>query len=65
MLSDAPCSVNFFDWLDALSDEEHHQVLEALRCAADDLGVIVEQQPFVAQNLFHLPAYLPPKPSLN
>lgn len=65
VLHNAPCDVDFFEWLDALSDQEHHEVMKSLRCVADDLGVRVEQHALAAQNLLDFPSHSPSQLSLN
>lgn len=47
-------NVDFFDWLDTLTDDEHSQVLQELRLAARELGIRVNRNPLVAKELFEL-----------
>lgn len=65
MLYDTPCNLNFFDWLDALTDEEHHKVFEHLREVANDLGCRVDGHPLTAQHLLNFPPHRPSQPPLN
>lgn len=61
----SPCSVRFFEWLDNLSDQEHHEVLLELRAAAKELGCLVDRHTTVAEELFDLPPHSPSVGSLN
>lgn len=48
--------VDFFAWLDSLSDEEHHAVFEELRVIIATLGCRINHNP----PLPHKPLQLPP-----
>lgn len=63
--SPSPCSVRFLEWLDALTDEEHHEFLLQLRAAANELGCRVNRHPFVAKQLLDVPSHDPPMIFLN
>lgn len=65
MFRDAPCNVDFFEWLDTLTDEEHSQVLEELRKVAGELGVRADSHLPVTQHLLNFLPHVPPKFSLN
>lgn len=54
MLPEIPCNVDFFEWLDSLSDEDHRVVLELVRKVNRDLCCRVNRQPIAAQQLFDL-----------
>lgn len=65
MYPDAPCNVDFFEWLETLTDEEHSQVLESLRYAAKELGVRVDRQPSITHHLLDFLPHVSSKLSLN
>lgn len=65
MYRDTPCDVDFFEWLETLSDEEHSAVLEALRFAAKELGCRVNRHPLVTQYLLNFLPHHPSELSLN
>lgn len=58
--------LSFLEWLDTLSDEEHHRVVEALCAAADDLrAAAAGQHPLGADDLLKLDTHRYPKLFLN
>lgn len=65
MLPDIPCNVDFFEWLDTLSDDEHHVVLEVMREINRGLRCRVNRNPLTAQQLFNLAPYRDTLLSLN
>lgn len=65
MYHQAPCDTNFFEWLDRLSDEEHHQVFLELRFAMKELGCRVDRYPLAAKDLLNLPPHVPAPSPLN
>jgi hypothetical protein len=54
MLPDVCHDIDFLQWLDTLSDEEHHAVLLSLRQTATDLGVTIDRKSPTAQDLLNL-----------
>jgi hypothetical protein len=56
---------DFFTWVDTLSDEEHTAVLEALRAAACDLDVVIEEKPQIVHQLLDLAPHSHAAPFLN
>lgn len=63
--SASPCNVRFLEWLDGLSDKEHHDVLLELRLATQELGCGVDRYPFTAKDLLNLPPHIPSALPLN
>lgn len=61
MRDKAPCNLDFFEWLDTLSDEEHHEVFLQLRSAVQELGCVVNQHPLITHHLLQFPPHVPPK----
>lgn len=65
-MQDKPrCAERFFDWLDTLSDEEHHVMLLQLRAAATELGCRVNRHSLATHQLLDLPSHNPSVTSLN
>lgn len=63
--SPSRCSVLFLEWLDNLTDEEHHEFLLQLRAAANELGCRVNRHPFAAEQLLDILTHDPPMSFLN
>lgn len=57
-------TIDFFEWLDTLSDEEHHEVLLQLRSAVQELGCVVTQHSLAAHQLFEFPPHAQSKSTL-
>lgn len=60
-----PCNVDFFDWLETLSDEEHHEVFLHLCTITEELGLRIDKYAPVPQDLLDLPPHNPTMISLN
>lgn len=65
MLHRASCNIDFFEWLDTLTDEEHHDVWQAVMRAAEELGCRVDENSLIPHNLFDLQTHTPSVPLLN
>jgi hypothetical protein len=55
MLPKSQTELDFFAWLDELSDEEHEAVWLAMRRIVAELGVRVVEHPHATQDFFKLP----------
>jgi hypothetical protein len=57
--------LDFLQWLETLSDEEHHLVLERLRLYVAHLGPAIDRDAIDAQALFDLEPHSTSMLSLN